>query len=116
MTDLKRCFGTGDPRYEAYHDLEWGRPISDSPDERELFERIALEGFQAGLSWATILHRRAAFREAFDDFVPGVVAAYDDARVERLMGNAASIRNRNKITASARPEADRGHHACPAPG
>ena len=59
-----RCFGAGDPLYEAYHDEEWGRPVADSPDERELFERVCLEGFQAGLSWITVLRKRDAFRAA----------------------------------------------------
>lgn len=96
---IKRCFGSGDPIYELYHDHEWGRDVVDSPDERELFERVALEGFQAGLSWATILHRREAFREAFEGFVPGLIAEYDDAKVAELLANESIIRNRQKITA-----------------
>lgn len=87
---------------EEYHDHEWGRPLADSPDERELFERIALEGFQSGLSWTTILHRREAFREAFEGFVPAVVAGFDEVTVALLLANPAIIRNRAKITAAIR--------------
>lgn len=97
---ITRCFGSGDPVYERYHDEEWGVDVVDSPDERELFERVVLEGFQAGLSWATILHRREAFRAAFDGFVPGVVATYDDVKLAELMANPAIIRNHAKITAA----------------
>ncbi|PWD51344.1 DNA-3-methyladenine glycosylase I [Serinibacter arcticus] len=95
-----RCFGDGDPLYEAYHDTEWGVAVTDSPDERELFERLALEAFQSGLSWITILRKREAFRAAFADFDPVVVAAYDEADVERLMGDAGIVRNRAKIDAT----------------
>ena len=81
----QRCFGTGDPLYEAYHDEEWGHPAPDSPDERELFERIALEGFQSGLSWITVLRKRPRFREVFHDFAPAAVAAFDEsARLEKV--------------------------------
>ena len=100
MNKKVRCFGAGDELYEAYHAEEWGRPVEDSPDERELFERVCLEGFQAGLSWITILRKRGAFREAFADFDPSTVAAFDDDDVERLMGNAGIIRNRPKIVAA----------------
>lgn len=96
----QRCFGTGDPLYEAYHDDEWGRTVGDSPDERELFERIALEGFQAGLSWITVLRKRPAFREAFHGFVPAQVAAMGDDDVEALMGDPGIVRNRLKIRAA----------------
>lgn len=95
-----RCFGTGDELYEAYHDEEWGRPFGDSPDERELFERLCLEGFQAGLSWLTVLRKRDAFREVFGGFEPAVVARFDDDDVERLMGDPRIIRNRAKILAA----------------
>lgn len=95
-----RCFGTGDPLYERYHDEEWGNPAQDSPDERELFERVALEGFQAGLSWITVLRKREAFRKAFKGFFPAKVAKFTDADVERLMSNEAIIRNRAKILAA----------------
>ena len=95
-----RCFGTGDPLYERYHDEEWGNPVEDTPDEREMFERLVLEGFQAGLSWVTILRKREAFRKAFKGFVPAKVAKFSDADVERLMGDESIIRNRAKILAA----------------
>ncbi|MGV8845836.1 DNA-3-methyladenine glycosylase I [Tessaracoccus sp.] len=95
-----RCFGTGDPLYEQYHDEEWGHPVEDVPDERELFERVALEGFQAGLSWITVLRKREAFRKAFKGFVPAKVAQFTDADVDKLMANESIIRNRAKITAT----------------
>ena len=86
-----------DPVLMEYYDTEWGMPVYD---ERGLFERLVLEGFQSGLSWATVLHKRPAFREAFADFVPDAVAAFDENDVERLMNNAAIIRNRRKIEAA----------------
>ena len=100
MEERLRCFGTGDPLYERYHDEEWGRPLELSDDERELFERLALEGFQSGLSWITVLRKRPAFREAFNNFDPSGVAEYDADDVERLMGDAGIIRNRRKIEAT----------------
>lgn len=98
--DQTRCFGSGDPRYEQYHDEEWGRPVEDSPDERALFERLALEGFQSGLSWITVLRKRDAFREAFRDFAPAEVAAFTDDDVAGLLQDASIIRNRIKIEAT----------------
>jgi DNA-3-methyladenine glycosylase I len=92
-----RCFGDGDPLYEEYHDIEWGVPVHG---EAELFERIALEGFQSGLSWLTILKRRPAFREVFLGFDPERVAAFGPDDVERLLGDARIIRNRAKIEAT----------------
>ena len=89
-----RCFGEGDPVYEEYHDNEWGFPVLD---ERGLFERMSLEAFQSGLSWRTVLLKRPAFRAAFADFDPDAVAAFGDADVERLLGDAGIIRNRAKI-------------------
>ncbi|MCM1149475.1 MAG: DNA-3-methyladenine glycosylase I [Butyricicoccus sp.] len=80
--------------YIAYHDNEWGRP---EHDDRKLFEMLVLEGFQAGLSWLTILKKREAFRKAFDGFDPAVVAGYDDAKTEALMSDAGIVRNRRKI-------------------
>ena len=80
-----------------YYDTEWGLPVRD---EHGLYERITLEGFQSGLSWATILRKRPAFREAFCDFDPEKVAAFDETDVEALMGNADIIRNRAKINAA----------------
>lgn len=81
----------------AYYDTEWGMPVRD---ERGVFERLALEGFQAGLSWATILRRREGFRRAFAGFDPGTVAAFDDADVRRLLQDAGIIRHRGKIEAT----------------
>ena len=68
---MERCFGTGDPLYEHYHDTEWGRPLPDDPEEALLLERLVLEGFQSGLSWITVLRKREAFRTAFGGFRPG---------------------------------------------
>jgi len=87
----------GDPLYLAYHDEEWGVP---SRDERHLFEMLALEGAQAGLSWSTILRKRAGYRAAFGGFDPHLVAGFDDANVERLMADAGIVRNRAKIGAA----------------
>ena len=95
-----RCFGTGDPLYEAYHDTEWGVPPAASDDERELFERVSLEAFQSGLAWITILRKRPAFRAAFADFDPVVVGGFDDGDVQRLLGEAGIVRNRAKIEAT----------------
>lgn len=100
MTDVMRCFGSGDELYERYHDEEWGKPVGDSADERELFEVLALEGFQAGLSWRTVLRKREAFRELFAGFVPAEVAEFDDADVVRLMRDERIIRNFTKIDAA----------------
>ena len=86
-----------DPLLREYYDTEWGMPVRD---ERGLFERLSLEAFQSGLSWATILRKRPAFRAAFDDFDPDRVAAYDDGDVARLMGDAGIVRNRRKIEAT----------------
>jgi DNA-3-methyladenine glycosylase I len=86
-----------DPLLREYYDTEWGMPVRD---ERGLFERISLEAFQSGLSWATILRKRPAFRDAFDDFDPDVVAGYGERDVERLMSDARIVRNRRKIEAT----------------
>ena len=93
---LKRC-GWADPAselYIAYHDQEWGRP---EHDDRKLFEMLILEGFQAGLSWLTILKKREAFRRAFDGFDPVVVAEYGPEKLEALMADSGIVRNRRKI-------------------
>jgi DNA-3-methyladenine glycosylase I len=90
-----RCWWCGvDPLYVAYHDEEWGVP---EYDDRALFEKLILDGFQAGLSWITILRKRDAFRRAFDGYEPAVIARYDAAKVEALMGDAGIVRNRAKI-------------------
>jgi DNA-3-methyladenine glycosylase I len=86
-----------DPLLREYYDTEWGMPVHG---EAELFERLVLEGFQSGLSWATILRKRPAFREAFAGFDPDAVAAFDEQDVARLMEDARIIRNRRKIDAA----------------
>ncbi|MCA0291616.1 MAG: DNA-3-methyladenine glycosylase I [Actinobacteria bacterium] len=86
-----------DPLLRDYYDTEWGMPVRD---ERGVFERLSLEAFQSGLSWATILRKRPAFREAFDGFDPDLVAAYGDRDRERLMADAGIVRNRRKIDAT----------------
>jgi DNA-3-methyladenine glycosylase I len=96
-TPTARCFGDGDPLYEEYHDAEWGVPVRG---EHELFERVSLEAFQSGLSWITILRKRPAFRAAFGDFDPRVVAAFADDDVARLLTDAGIVRNRAKILAT----------------
>ena len=95
---LKRCsWCASDPIYIAYHDNEWGRPVHD---DNKLFEKICLEGFQAGLSWLTILRKRENFRTAFKGFDPQVVAKFTSRDVERLMNNEGIVRNRMKIEAT----------------
>jgi DNA-3-methyladenine glycosylase I len=94
-----RCgWVSADPIYVRYHDEEWGVPIRY--DDRALFERLCLEGAQAGLSWITILRKRENYREAFDGFDPERVAAYDEAKVSALMANPGIIRNQLKIRAA----------------
>ncbi len=93
-----RCAWAGtDAEYQRYHDEEWGTALHG---DRALYEKMSLEGFQAGLSWITILRKRPAFREAFAGFDPEVVAHFSDADVERLMQNAGIVRNRLKIQAA----------------
>ena len=92
-----RCWATTDPAYTDYHDFEWGRPVTD---ERGLYERLCLEGFQSGLSWLTILRKRDNFRAAFASFDPEVVADFDERDVERLLGDAGIVRHRGKIEAA----------------
>ena len=87
----------GDPLYEAYHDTEWGAPEYDS---RALWEKLVLDGFQAGLAWITILRKREAFRAAFDNFDPEKVAAYGAADRARLMADAGIVRSNAKIDAA----------------
>ena len=95
---VDRCPWCGDdPLYVAYHDTEWGVPCHD---DRRLFEFLMLEGAQAGLAWITILRKRAAYRRAFDDFDPALVARYGDAEVARLLGDPGIVRNRLKIAAA----------------
>ncbi len=95
---MPRCPWAGsDPLYVTYHDEEWGRP---SHDEVRLYEKLCLEGFQAGLSWITILRKREAFRAAFAGFDPEVVAGFDELDVRRLLGDAGIVRHRGKIEAT----------------
>src|SRR6202049_316326 len=92
---LVRCtWPKDDPLYVAYHDTEWGVP---EYDDRALYEKLMLDGFQAGLSWITILRKRENFRRAFDGFEPAVIARYTPKRVEKLMQDAGIVRNRMKI-------------------
>lgn len=105
MTDLRigddgfaRCgWADSDPEYRRYHDEEWGTPLHG---DRPLFEKMSLEGFQAGLSWITILRKRPRFREVFAGFDPAAIAAFDQDDIERLMADAGIIRNRAKIEAT----------------
>ena len=90
-------WASADPLLREYYDTEWGLPVRD---EQGLYERISLEGFQAGLSWATILRKRPAFREAFHNFNPDIVADFTEADVERLLQDPGIIRNRLKIRAA----------------
>jgi DNA-3-methyladenine glycosylase I len=94
---LVRCWQSDDEGYNRYHDEEWGRPVRD---ERGIYERLCLEGFQSGLSWLTILRKRPAFREAFAGFDPDLVAAFGEADVARLLGDAGIVRHRGKIEAA----------------
>ena len=92
---VPRCWWCGnDPIYVQYHDLEWGQPVGA---DRRLFEKICLEGFQAGLSWLTILRKRTAFREAFADFEIERVSKFNSRDVNRLVKNAGIVRHRGKI-------------------
>jgi DNA-3-methyladenine glycosylase I len=95
---VARCWwGGGDPLYRSYHDGEWGRPVAD---DRRLFEKLCLEGFQSGLSWLTILRKRENFRRAFEGFDIDAVARFDAGSVDRLLGDAGIVRNRAKIEAT----------------
>jgi DNA-3-methyladenine glycosylase I len=95
---VARCWWCGDdPLYRGYHDAEWGRPVAD---DRRLFEKLCLEGFQSGLSWLTILRKRENFRRAFDGFEIQAVARFGAADVDRLLADAGIVRNRAKIQAT----------------
>jgi DNA-3-methyladenine glycosylase I len=96
----KRCSWAGsDPLYRDYHDTEWGVPVHD---DRLLFEFLVLEGAQAGLSWITILKKRAAYRRAFAGFHPEAVAAFDDSDLERLLADPGIVRNRLKLSSAVK--------------
>jgi DNA-3-methyladenine glycosylase I len=95
---VARCFwGASPPEYQAYHDAEWGFPVAD---DRRLFEKLVLEGFQSGLSWLTILRKRENFRKAFAGFDFEQVARFGERDVERLLGDAGIVRHRGKIEAA----------------
>ena len=95
--DLVRCWPASDPLYVAYHDEEWGRPVTT---EQGIYERLCLEGFQSGLSWLTILRKRENFRSAFAGFEPDAVARFGERDVTRLLGDAGIVRHRGKIEAA----------------
>ncbi len=95
--NLRRCHWAGTELSIAYHDCEWGVPIHD---DRTLFEFLALEGAQAGLSWEIILRKRENYRAAFDNFDPRLVAKYDQRKIQKLLGDAGIIRNRLKINSA----------------
>jgi DNA-3-methyladenine glycosylase I len=97
MAEPIRCWPTTDPAYIAYHDEEWGRPVRD---DRGVYERLTLEAFQSGLSWLTILRKREAFRSAFAAFDIHRVAAFGDGDRDRLLADAAIVRNRAKVEAA----------------
>jgi DNA-3-methyladenine glycosylase I len=94
VLDGRCAWAAGSPEMGAYHDVEWGVPVRD---ERTLFERLTLEGAQAGLSWSLILAKREGYRRAFAGFAPDLVARFDEDDVERLMTDASIVRNRQKI-------------------
>ena len=97
-TPLVRCPWAGsDPLYQAYHDTEWGYPVTD---DTRLFEKLCLEGFQSGLSWLTILRKRENFRAAFDGFDIDRVAVFDDEDIDRLLTDAGIVRHRGKIAST----------------
>jgi DNA-3-methyladenine glycosylase I len=96
--DIVRCaWVSDDPLYRSYHDREWGVP---ERDDRALFEKLILDGFQAGLSWITILRKRERFREAFDGFDPGKIARYRAAKIRALLADPGIVRNRQKVEAT----------------
>jgi DNA-3-methyladenine glycosylase I len=95
---VARCWWSdSDDLYRRYHDREWGRPVAD---DRPLFEKLSLDGFQAGLSWLTILRKRENFRAAFRNFEPGAVALFSPRDIARLMNDVGIVRNRAKIEAT----------------
>src|SRR5450432_4121417 len=97
---LRRCFWAGrDPLYIAYHDTEWGVPEFD---DRALYEKLVLDGFQAGLSWITILRKRENFRRAFSNFEPEKIARFGERQIVRLLKDEGIIRSRAKIEAAIR--------------
>ena len=109
VDDLPRCpWPKQDPLYVAYHDTEWGVP---EYDDRALYEKLILDGFQAGLSWITILRKRDNFRRAFDDFRPEKIARYDAKKIHALMNDVGIVRNRAKIEGTIESGVDAGTRA-----
>lgn len=94
-----RCFGTGIDIYQKYHDTEWGKSIHN---DNELFEYLILEGAHAGLSWLTILKKRETYRIAYDNFVPEIVAKYDENKIQELILNPGIVRHELKVRASVK--------------
>ncbi len=95
---ILRCWwSSGRPDYEAYHDREWGQPVME---DRRLFEKLCLEGFQSGLSWLTILRKRDNFRSAFANFEPASVASFGEADIDRLLADSGIVRHRGKIVST----------------
>lgn len=99
MTTIRCAWPGDDPLYVEYHDQEWGVPLHD---DRAHFEFLVLDGAQAGLSWITILRKRQAYRQAFDNFDPQIVAGYDEMKIAELMGDAGIVRNRQKINSAVK--------------
>lgn len=97
MTKATCSWPGADPLMIAYHNNEWGNPVHD---DQKHFEFILLDGFQAGLTWKTILHKRENFRRAFDNFIPEIIATYDDKKINELLQNEGIIRNKLKINAA----------------
>lgn len=96
---LKCDWCIGDPLYESYHDTEWGVPIYE---DQKIFEFLLLEGFQAGLSWITVLRKREHFRQVFDDFQPEIIARYTSEKIQELLQDPGIIRNRLKVAAAVK--------------
>lgn len=99
MTVIRCAWPGDDPQYVQYHDQEWGVPLHD---DRAHFEFLVLDGAQAGLSWITILRKRQAYRQAFDNFDPRIVAGYDETKVTELLSDAGIVRNRQKINSAVK--------------
>jgi len=95
--EIIRCWETKNPLLIEYHDKQWGVPVRD---DRKLFEKLSLDIFQAGLNWELVLNKREAFRKAFDNFNPKIVATYSDEKINRLLNNAKIIRNKQKINST----------------
>lgn len=95
--NIQRCGWGKTPQMLTYHDTEWGTPLHN---DRKLFEFLILDAFQAGLSWSTVLHKREAFKKAFDNFNPAKIAKYEEKKIKQLLNNKGIIRNKLKINAA----------------